>query len=103
MTEEDEAAFDEFLAARSTAPLRTAVLVCGVEKDGATTLDQDGRLDGKKVAENTYLNDGNMIARVLDDTHGVLVVLEPSLAEKLDAATIEAELIKVAEGLTLAD
>ncbi|GAA1016095.1 hypothetical protein Aple_011800 [Acrocarpospora pleiomorpha] len=74
----------------------------GVYKDGATTLDQDGRLDGKKVAENTYLNDGNMIARVLDDTHGVLVVLEPSVAEKLDAATLEAELIKVAEGLTLA-
>ncbi|MCT9934991.1 SigE family RNA polymerase sigma factor [Planotetraspora sp. A-T 1434] len=36
MTEEDEAAFDEFLAARSTALLRTAILVCG-----ASTIDAE--------------------------------------------------------------
>ncbi|GAA1016094.1 RNA polymerase sigma24 factor [Acrocarpospora pleiomorpha] len=40
MTEEDEAAFDEFLAARSTALLRTAVLVCGASPHDAEDLVQ---------------------------------------------------------------
>ncbi|MFF4773211.1 SigE family RNA polymerase sigma factor [Microtetraspora fusca] len=40
MTEEDEAAFDEFLAARSTALLRTAVLVCGASLHDAEDLVQ---------------------------------------------------------------
>ncbi|MET8146567.1 SigE family RNA polymerase sigma factor [Sphaerisporangium sp. NPDC005288] len=40
MTEEDEAAFDEFLAARSTALLRTAILVCGASIHDAEDLAQ---------------------------------------------------------------
>ncbi|MGI5485796.1 SigE family RNA polymerase sigma factor [Microtetraspora malaysiensis] len=40
MTEEDEAAFDEFLAARSTALIRTAVLVCGASPHDAEDLVQ---------------------------------------------------------------
>lgn len=40
MTEEDEAAFDEFLAARSTALMRTAVLVCGASEQDAEDLVQ---------------------------------------------------------------
>ncbi|WP_214414935.1 SigE family RNA polymerase sigma factor [Sphaerisporangium fuscum] len=40
MTEEDEAAFDEFLAARSTALLRTAILVCGASVHDAEDLAQ---------------------------------------------------------------
>ncbi|GAA3443986.1 sigma factor [Planomonospora venezuelensis] len=40
MTEEDEAAFDEFLAARSTALLRTAILVCGASQHDAEDLGQ---------------------------------------------------------------
>ncbi|GAA2865289.1 SigE family RNA polymerase sigma factor [Streptosporangium fragile] len=40
MTEEDEAAFDEFLAARSTALLRTATLVCGASPHDAEDLVQ---------------------------------------------------------------
>ncbi|GAA0386493.1 RNA polymerase sigma24 factor [Acrocarpospora corrugata] len=40
MTEEDDAAFDEFLAARSTALLRTAVLVCGASPHDAEDLVQ---------------------------------------------------------------
>ncbi|GAA3842389.1 hypothetical protein GCM10022226_76320 [Sphaerisporangium flaviroseum] len=40
MTEEDEAAFDEFLAARTTALLRTAVLVCGASAHDAEDLVQ---------------------------------------------------------------
>ncbi|MEV0967099.1 SigE family RNA polymerase sigma factor [Microtetraspora glauca] len=40
MTEEDEAAFDEFLAARSTALLRTAILVCGATPHDAEDLVQ---------------------------------------------------------------
>ncbi|WP_449062936.1 SigE family RNA polymerase sigma factor [Planomonospora algeriensis] len=40
MTEEDEAAFDEFLAARSTALLRTAILVCGASAHDAEDLVQ---------------------------------------------------------------
>ncbi|MFC4590573.1 SigE family RNA polymerase sigma factor [Sphaerisporangium corydalis] len=40
MTEEDEAAFDEFLAARSTALLRTAILVCGASAHDAEDLAQ---------------------------------------------------------------
>lgn len=35
MTEDDEAAFDEFLAARSTALPRTAILVCGASPHDA--------------------------------------------------------------------
>lgn len=41
MTEEDEAAFDEFLAARSTSLLRTAVLVCGATPHDAEDLVQN--------------------------------------------------------------
>ncbi|MEU4833668.1 PASTA domain-containing protein [Streptosporangium sp. NPDC023615] len=41
MTEEDEAAFDEFLAARSTALLRTAILVCGASPHDAEDLVQN--------------------------------------------------------------
>ncbi|GII04718.1 SigE family RNA polymerase sigma factor [Planobispora takensis] len=41
MTEEDEAAFDEFLAARSTALLRTAILVCGASQHDAEDLVQN--------------------------------------------------------------
>jgi hypothetical protein len=41
MTEEDEAAFDEFLAARSTALLRTAILVCGASRHDAEDLVQN--------------------------------------------------------------
>jgi RNA polymerase sigma-70 factor (sigma-E family) len=41
MTEEDEAAFDEFLAARSTALLRTAILVCGASSHDAEDLVQN--------------------------------------------------------------
>jgi RNA polymerase sigma-70 factor (sigma-E family) len=40
MTDEDEAAFDEFLAARSTALLRTAILVCGASRHDAEDLVQ---------------------------------------------------------------
>jgi RNA polymerase sigma-70 factor (sigma-E family) len=40
MTEEDETAFDEFLAARSTALLRTAILVCGASAADAEDLVQ---------------------------------------------------------------
>jgi RNA polymerase sigma-70 factor (sigma-E family) len=40
MTEEDEAAFDEFLAARSTALLRTAILVCGASAADAEDMVQ---------------------------------------------------------------
>ncbi|GAA0390401.1 SigE family RNA polymerase sigma factor [Microbispora corallina] len=40
MTEEDEAAFDEFLAARSTALLRTAILVCGASTPDAEDMVQ---------------------------------------------------------------
>jgi RNA polymerase sigma-70 factor, sigma-E family len=40
MTHEDEAAFDEFLAARSTALLRTAILVCGASAADAEDLVQ---------------------------------------------------------------
>ncbi|OUC96147.1 SigE family RNA polymerase sigma factor [Streptosporangium minutum] len=41
MTEDDEAAFDEFLAARSTALLRTAILVCGASPHDAEDLVQN--------------------------------------------------------------
>ncbi|WP_214325447.1 SigE family RNA polymerase sigma factor [Nonomuraea sediminis] len=40
MTDEDEAAFDEFLAARSTTLLRTAILVCGATRHDAEDLVQ---------------------------------------------------------------
>ncbi|MFI6395658.1 SigE family RNA polymerase sigma factor [Nonomuraea sp. NPDC050547] len=40
MTDEDEAAFDEFVAARSTSLLRTAVLVCGASAHDAEDLVQ---------------------------------------------------------------
>ncbi|MEV0383237.1 SigE family RNA polymerase sigma factor [Nonomuraea sp. NPDC050643] len=40
MTDDDEAAFDEFLAARSTSLLRTAILVCGATKHDAEDLVQ---------------------------------------------------------------
>jgi RNA polymerase sigma-70 factor (sigma-E family) len=40
MTEEDEAAFDEFVAARGTALLRTATLVCGATRHDAEDLVQ---------------------------------------------------------------
>lgn len=40
MTEEDEAAFDEFLAARTTALLRTAILVCGASASDAEDMVQ---------------------------------------------------------------
>lgn len=40
MTSDDEAAFDEFLAARATALLRTAVLVCGASAADAEDLVQ---------------------------------------------------------------
>ncbi|MET9341448.1 MULTISPECIES: SigE family RNA polymerase sigma factor [unclassified Nonomuraea] len=40
MKEEDEAAFDEFLAARSTSLLRTAILVCGATQHDAEDLVQ---------------------------------------------------------------
>ncbi|KAA9381857.1 SigE family RNA polymerase sigma factor [Microbispora amethystogenes] len=40
MTDEDEAAFDEFLAARSTALLRTAILVCGASAVDAEDMVQ---------------------------------------------------------------
>ncbi|MBO4271753.1 SigE family RNA polymerase sigma factor [Microbispora triticiradicis] len=40
MTDEDEAAFDEFLAARSTALLRTAILVCGASATDAEDMVQ---------------------------------------------------------------
>ncbi|WP_327043667.1 SigE family RNA polymerase sigma factor [Microbispora sp. NBC_01189] len=40
MTDEDEAAFDEFLAARSTALLRTAILVCGASAADAEDMVQ---------------------------------------------------------------
>jgi RNA polymerase sigma-70 factor (sigma-E family) len=40
VTEEEEAAFDEFLAARSTALLRTAILVCGASVHDAEDLAQ---------------------------------------------------------------
>ncbi|MEV0596797.1 SigE family RNA polymerase sigma factor [Nonomuraea cavernae] len=40
MTDEDEAAFDEFLAARSTSLLRTAILVCGATRHDAEDLVQ---------------------------------------------------------------
>ncbi|GAA4095302.1 SigE family RNA polymerase sigma factor [Nonomuraea soli] len=40
MTEEQEAAFDQFLAARSTSLLRTAVLVCGATPHDAEDLVQ---------------------------------------------------------------
>ncbi|MFI6476444.1 SigE family RNA polymerase sigma factor [Nonomuraea sp. NPDC050663] len=40
MTEEQEAAFDQFLAARSTSLLRTAVLVCGAAPHDAEDLVQ---------------------------------------------------------------
>lgn len=41
MTEEDETAFDEFLAARSTSLLRTAILVCGATRHDAEDLVQN--------------------------------------------------------------
>ncbi|WP_219463028.1 SigE family RNA polymerase sigma factor [Nonomuraea rhizosphaerae] len=40
MTDEDEAAFDEFLAARATSLLRTAILVCGATHHDAEDLVQ---------------------------------------------------------------
>lgn len=40
MTEEDETAFDEFLAARATSLLRTAILVCGASQHDAEDLVQ---------------------------------------------------------------
>lgn len=40
MTNEEEAAFDEFLAARSSALLRTAMLVCGATRHDAEDLVQ---------------------------------------------------------------
>ncbi|GII93305.1 SigE family RNA polymerase sigma factor [Sinosporangium siamense] len=40
MTEDDDAAFDDFLAARSTTLLRTAVLVCGASPHDAEDLVQ---------------------------------------------------------------
>lgn len=40
MTEEQETAFDQFLAARSTSLLRTAVLVCGASPHDAEDLVQ---------------------------------------------------------------
>ncbi|MCA2224550.1 MULTISPECIES: SigE family RNA polymerase sigma factor [Nonomuraea] len=40
MTDEDETAFDEFLAARSTSLLRTAILVCGATHHDAEDLVQ---------------------------------------------------------------
>ncbi|MFI7127753.1 SigE family RNA polymerase sigma factor [Nonomuraea sp. NPDC050153] len=40
MTDDDEAAFDEFLAARSTSLLRTAILVCGATVHDAEDLVQ---------------------------------------------------------------
>ena len=40
MTDEDETAFDEFLAARSTSLLRTAILVCGAAHHDAEDLVQ---------------------------------------------------------------
>ncbi|MEV0144626.1 MULTISPECIES: SigE family RNA polymerase sigma factor [unclassified Nonomuraea] len=40
MTDEDEAAFDEFLAARSTSLMRTAILVCGATSHDAEDLVQ---------------------------------------------------------------
>ncbi|WP_433437309.1 SigE family RNA polymerase sigma factor [Nonomuraea sp. CA-141351] len=40
MTDDDEAAFDEFLAARSTSLLRTAILVCGATRHDAEDLVQ---------------------------------------------------------------
>ncbi|MEV8633679.1 SigE family RNA polymerase sigma factor [Streptosporangium sp. NPDC051023] len=41
MTDEDEATFDEFVAARSTALLRTAALVCGASRHDAEDLVQN--------------------------------------------------------------
>jgi hypothetical protein len=73
-----------------------------VYQDGATSLEQDGRLSGKRVADDTYLSDGNMIARVLDDRHGVLVIMTPDSTRTLSPAAVEEELIKIAEGLSLA-
>ncbi|AWS47076.1 SigE family RNA polymerase sigma factor [Streptosporangium subroseum] len=40
MTDEDESAFDEFLASRSTALLRTAILLCGASQHDAEDLVQ---------------------------------------------------------------
>ncbi|MEV4112354.1 SigE family RNA polymerase sigma factor [Nonomuraea sp. NPDC049695] len=40
MSDDDEAAFDEFLAARSTSLLRTAILVCGATRHDAEDLVQ---------------------------------------------------------------
>ncbi|SEH00287.1 RNA polymerase sigma-70 factor, sigma-E family [Nonomuraea solani] len=40
MTDDDEAAFDEFIAARSTSLLRTAILVCGAARHDAEDLVQ---------------------------------------------------------------
>ncbi|WP_188196997.1 SigE family RNA polymerase sigma factor [Nonomuraea sp. SYSU D8015] len=40
MTEDDEAAFDEFLAARGTSLLRTAILVCGATRHDSEDLVQ---------------------------------------------------------------
>ncbi|MEV0227876.1 SigE family RNA polymerase sigma factor [Nonomuraea sp. NPDC050786] len=40
MTDDEEAAFDEFLAARSTSLLRTAILVCGATRHDAEDLVQ---------------------------------------------------------------
>ncbi|MEU8358029.1 SigE family RNA polymerase sigma factor [Nonomuraea sp. NPDC048882] len=40
MTDDDEAAFDDFLAARSTSLLRTAILVCGATPHDAEDLVQ---------------------------------------------------------------
>ncbi|WP_113702341.1 SigE family RNA polymerase sigma factor [Nonomuraea lactucae] len=40
MTDEDEEAFDEFLAARSSSLLRTAILVCGFARHDAEDLVQ---------------------------------------------------------------
>ncbi|MEU8323956.1 SigE family RNA polymerase sigma factor [Nonomuraea sp. NPDC048881] len=40
MTDDDEAAFDDFLATRSTSLLRTAILVCGATRHDAEDLVQ---------------------------------------------------------------
>ncbi|MFI7058600.1 sigma factor [Streptosporangium canum] len=49
MTDDDEAAFDEFLATRSTSVLRTAILVCGATRHDAEDLVQH-------ALERTYRN-----------------------------------------------
>ncbi|GAA0386499.1 hypothetical protein Acor_25980 [Acrocarpospora corrugata] len=75
----------------------------GVYGDGDQSLRVDGRLDGRQVAEGTYLDaSGKMITRILDDQHGVLVVIGDDAARELGADTVERELRKIAEGLSLA-